>query len=145
MGKVVITKLQKLKVSDIKRLSNLDKINLSQYKEELKKFYRFGGTPNEYSMVIYSGSKCRDNRQICIRCNSSIPINGWIVEYQMILASPLKMGLGCLYLGNINLRVRNKITFSNNLSKIYESLPSQITEDLSTIQVSHHGSCNFNR
>lgn len=135
----------KEKKIDEKKILNLDTDYFNKNRTTIKKIYNKIGTPNEYSMVVYSGPKYQNSMLInTIPRNyliNTMPLNYYRLCWSLGIC---RHPLGCLYLGDINLKENQHIP-SKILEKIYSCLPENIYENLSTIQVPHHGSIkNFN-
>lgn len=125
-------------------LLKLDSEYFQIHKKRLSKIYEEIGKPNEYSMAVYSGP----NR--CSNIGGNIHVEGFF--YQPSYYRSMYFGyfhpfpyhckwlrMGCLYLGDINLKEDNGQP-SHILKELYGSLPVCVAQDLSTIQVPHHGS-----
>lgn len=149
----IVSKFQALLDEDPKidkeELLKLDSRFFRAHKMRLKSIYEAIGNPNEYSMAVYSGPNRFQGNSDPINIDEfcNYPFNyhhyhrrlrhifGYLWEY---------LFSGCLYLGDINLK-ETDANPSRVLMDIYKSLPSWITEDLTTVQVPHHGSIdNYN-
>lgn len=106
-----------------------------QNKTHIKAAYDCVKHYNEFSMVVYS---CPT-----IELKSEIRWLQLKTQYKHICCSKFtNIKCGCMYLGDISLKSKIK---KNILQVIYELLPSDIKDDLGTIQIPHHGSDeNFN-
>lgn len=128
---------------DINKLKSLDVNYYILKKKEIKEIYTKIGSPNEYSMAVYSGplnnqhrlrgiSFNRISNNICPRCNYDCPYESHFGRR--------RFRAGCLYLGDMNLN-----SSVEPLKIIYRFIGEELQKSIGTIQVPHHGSLlNFN-
>lgn len=127
---------------DIEELKTLNSQYFSLKKRELKEIYYAIGSPNEYSMAVYSGPNYKHLKQKFTYTNCCSYSCRICSIYDCILYRHYDdiFKAGCLYLGDINLN--NQI---DPLKIIYKNLGLDIQNEIGTIQVPHHGSRkNFN-
>lgn len=122
---------------DENKLKALDTQYFNEKIDQLKSIYGAIGSPNEYSMAVYSGpSKSGMNLvhfgtnlcRICLR-----PPFPHICRFY--LDARYRFEPGCLYLGDMNLN-----NSMDPLMIIYKYLGLDLQEMIGTIQVPHHGS-----
>ncbi len=126
---------------DIEKLKSLDTVYFNTKKTTLKNIYSKIGSPNEYSMAVYSGPI---NFNDVVYRSKIFPITPscelrrcpfWEHRYYTQYFNP-----GCLYLGDMNLN-----NMLEPLKIIYKFIGNDCQNYIGTIQVPHHGSKdNFN-
>lgn len=122
---------------DENKLKDLDTQYFNEKIDQLKKIYGAIGSPNEYSMAVYSGpSKSKPNlvhldTNLCRNC--LCPTFPQICRFNPHVR--YRFEPGCLYLGDMNLN--NSI---DPLKIIYKYLGIGFQNMIGTIQVPHHGS-----
>lgn len=122
---------------DENKLKTLDTQYFNEKKDELKSIYNAIGSPNEYSMAVYSGPSKSKFHMVHFNINlrghclcSHFELDCPYCPYFRHILAP-----GCLYLGDMNLN--NSV---DPLKIIYRYLGIDLQEMIGTIQVPHHGS-----
>lgn len=122
---------------DENKLKALDTQYFNEKKDELKSIYSTIGSPNEYSMAVYSGPSKSELKLVQVDTN----LHGYCwcshftSDYPYCPFFEFMPAPGCLYLGDMNLN--NKL---EPLKIIYRYLGNDLQELIGTIQVPHHGS-----
>ena len=122
---------------DENKLKALDAQYFKEKIDQIKSIYSAIGTPNEYSMAVYSGPSNSGMNLVHfgtnLRRNCLCPISPYVCRFHPRFRYEFESG--CLYLGDMNLN--NKL---EPLKIIYRCLGNDLQEMIGTIQVPHHGS-----
>lgn len=122
---------------DENKLKALDTQYFNEKKDQLKNIYGAIGSPNEYSMAVYSGPL--KSKLHLVHFDTNLRVNCCCPPYKHVLKfCPFledRFEPGCLYLGDMNLN-----NSMDPLMIIYKYLGLDLQDMIGTIQVPHHGS-----
>lgn len=122
---------------DENKLKALDTQYFNEKIDRLKNIYSAIGSPNEYSMAVYSGPL--KSKLHLVHFDTNLRVNCCCPPYTHVLRfCPFLEDIfepGCMYLGDMNLN-----NSMDPLKIIYRYLGIDLQEMIGTIQVPHHGS-----